>query len=158
MISHGFISSGLFFCVGMIYQRTHSRALFSYGGLGQFMPYMMASFVFFSLANSALPGTSGFVGEFLIILGTYKLQPALAMMAACSLVTNASYNLWLVKQLFYGPVRNEQGVIFDDCTFEEKIILGIIIVLIMFLGIYPSLLTKALDLFSTKMFAELKLS
>jgi NADH-quinone oxidoreductase subunit M len=155
MISHGFISSGLFFCIGMIYERTHSRDLWSYGGLGQIMPYMTFSLIFLALANSAIPGTSGFVGEFLINLGTFQLQPKIAIITTFSLVTNACYNLWLIKQLCYGPVRNQEGIVINDCTLVEKFILGVIVMLVLILGIYPSFLTNMLDAIANDFFIQL---
>ncbi|NBW56191.1 NADH-quinone oxidoreductase subunit M [bacterium] len=155
MISHGFISAGLFFCIGMIYERTHSRDLWSYGGFAQMMPYMTFAFMFLALANSAIPGTSGFVGEFLINIGTFYLQPKIAMITTFALVTNACYNFLLVKQLFYGPIRNKEGMVITDCTLAEKFILGVLITLVLTLGCFPSFLTNRLDGISTDFFTQL---
>ena len=144
MISHGLISAGLFFSVGMLYERIHSRDLSNYGGLAGLMPRLGLFFTFFALANAALPGTSGFVGEFLILLSTYSEYSIYAIIGSLSLITGASYNLYLIKRIFYGPVRNKDGVNFVDLTIVESLILGTLALGIIFLGVYPNFLTSFL--------------
>jgi NADH-quinone oxidoreductase subunit M len=144
MISHGLISAGLFFCVGMLYERIHSRDLSNYGGLTALMPRLGLFFTFFALANAALPGTSGFVGEFLILLSTFKNFSLYAVIAALSLITGASYNLYLIKRLFYGPMRNKEGVHLFDLKAVEIFILGTLAAGVILLGVYPNLLTSFL--------------
>ena len=155
MLAHGLISSALFFCIGMLYRRSHSRLILDYGGLADLMPFLAAFMSFFALANSALPGTAGFVGEFLVILGAFQLEPVIGLIACTSILFNAAYNLNLIKRLFYGSIRNKSGVIFDDCLMEEKIILGLLAFLILLLGICPFLVTEPLGALSMQIFQGL---
>ena len=107
MISHGFISGALFLCVGVMYDRLHSRMIGDYGGVAHRMPAFAAFMMLFALANSGLPGTSGFVGEFMVILASFKAGAWIAALAATTLVLGAAYTLWMYKRVVYGPVANE---------------------------------------------------
>jgi NADH-quinone oxidoreductase subunit M len=142
----------------MLYQRTHSRLITDYSGFAQVMPYMAFMATFFALANSAFPGTSGFVGEFLIILGSYQLQPIIAIIATISLVTGASYNLLFIKNIFYGPIDSKKAIGIYDCTAIERLILTVLAFLVLLLGICPSILISSLDPISNKIFHTLRIT
>jgi NADH-quinone oxidoreductase subunit M len=137
MISHGFISAALFLCVGVLYDRVHSRMIADYGGVANKMPVFAAFFVFFAMANSGLPGTSGFVGEFLVILGTIKVSFWYAFLAATTLVFGAAYTLWMVKRVVYGGVANPNVAALQDVNWRELVFLVILAVAVLWMGIYP---------------------
>lgn len=138
MISHGFISGALFLCVGVLYDRVHSRKIADYGGVLNTMPKFGAFFVFFALANAGLPGTSGFVGEFLVILSSFKLNFWIALLAATTLILGASYSLWMVKSVIFGPVKNAQVAALEDINCREFGYLAILAVLVLLLGCWPN--------------------
>ncbi len=137
MVSHGFISGALFLCVGVLYDRLHSRDIASYRGIATPMPVFAAFMVLFAMANSGLPGTSGFVGEFLVILGTFKVNPWFAAVAASTLIFGAAYTLWMIKRVVYGPVLNEQIGALADLDLRETTFLGILAALVLLVGIWP---------------------
>jgi len=137
MISHGFVSAALFLCVGVLYDRVHSREIAAYGGVANTMPAFAAFFVLFAMANSGLPGTSGFVGEFLVILGTIKVSFWLAFIAATTLVFGAAYTLWMVKRVVYGAVANQKVAALKDANARELIFLGLLGVAVLAMGVYP---------------------
>ena len=137
MISHGFISAALFLCVGVLYDRVHSREISAYGGVANTMPVFAAFFVLFAMANSGLPGTSGFIGEFLVVLGTIKVSFWYAFMAASTLIFGAAYTLWMVKRVVYGEVANEHVATLEDVGRRELTFLAILAVCVLALGIYP---------------------
>lgn len=138
MISHGFISGALFLCVGVLYDRMHTRNISDYGGVLNTMPIFGSLFVFFALANAGLPGTSGFVGEFLVILSSFKLNIAVAFAAASILILGATYSLWLVKRVVFGEVKNPQVAALQDLTQREFFYLGLLAVLVLLLGCWPA--------------------
>ena len=138
MISHGFISGALFLCVGVLYDRTHSRMIDTYGGIATPMPIFAAFLVLFAMANTGLPGTSGFVGEFLVILGAFQSSPWLAAIAALTLIFGAAYTLWMVKRVVYGKVVNKDIAMLDDVNNREIIMLGILAVMVLVIGIWPN--------------------
>lgn len=138
MISHGFISGALFLCVGVLYDRLHSRDISSYRGIATPMPVFAAFMVLFAMANSGLPGTSGFVGEFLVILGAFKANPWFAAIAASTLIFGAAYTLWMVKRVVYGPVLNEQVAALPDLSLREITFLGILAAMVLLVGIWPN--------------------
>src|SRR5207344_2223984 len=107
MIAHGFVSGAMFLCIGVLYDRVHSREIAAYGGVVNTMPTFAAFAVFFAMANSGLPATSGFIGEWMVILGTVKAGFWLAFLAATALVLGAAYNLWMVKRVYFGAVAND---------------------------------------------------
>jgi NADH-quinone oxidoreductase subunit M len=138
MISHGLISGALFLCVGVLYDRMHSREIGAYGGVVNTMPKFAAFMVLFALANTGLPATSGFVGEFLVILASFKASFWYALLAGTTLVLGAAYTLWLVKRVVFGPVGNEQVAQLTDLNGREFLILGVLAVAVLLLGIWPA--------------------
>ncbi len=141
MVSHGFISGAMFSCVGVLYDRMHSRMIRDYGGVVNTMPMFATLFVFFAMANSGLPGTSGFVGEFMVILATFQQSPLVAFGAATTLVLGAAYTLWLVKRVVFGKVANEHVAELQDINFREVIVLGVFALGVLLIGVYPKPLT-----------------
>jgi NADH-quinone oxidoreductase subunit M len=138
MISHGLISGALFLCVGVLYDRLHSREISAYGGVANTMPKFAAFAVLFALANAGLPGTSGFVGEFFVILGTYQAGFWLAFLAATTLVMGAAYTLWLVKRVIFGDVANDGVASLTDIAPREGAILLILALAVLSLGVWPA--------------------
>jgi NADH-quinone oxidoreductase subunit M len=138
MISHGLISGAMFLCVGVMYDRVHSREISAYGGVINTMPIFGALMVLFSLANAGLPGTSGFVGEFLVILAAFKANFWYAALAATTLILGAAYTLWLVKRVLFGPVANQHVAELTDVNGREFLILGVLAVAVLALGIWPA--------------------
>lgn len=137
MISHGFISGALFLCVGVLYDRMHSREIDSYGGVANAMPVFSVFLVFFAMSNAGLPGTSGFVGEFLVILGSFRVNGWYAAVAGLTLVLGAAYTLWMIKRVVYGEITNEKVKALADVNGREKLVLGVLAVCVLGLGIYP---------------------
>jgi NADH-quinone oxidoreductase subunit M len=135
MVSHGFISAALFLCVGVLYDRVHSREISSYGGVANKMPVFAAFFVFFAMANSGLPGTSGFVGEFMVILGTIKVSFWYAFLAATTLIFGAAYTLWMVKRVIFGEVANANVAALEDVNRRELVFLVILAVAVLWMGL-----------------------
>jgi NADH-quinone oxidoreductase subunit M len=138
MISHGFISGALFLCVGVLYERLHSREIDSYSGVATPMPVFAAFMVLFAMANSGLPGTSGFVGEFLVILGAFQVNPWFAILAALTLIFGAAYTLWMVKRVIYGKVKNDAVAALEDINSREILMLAILAVMVLVVGIWPN--------------------
>ncbi|MEE9511218.1 MAG: NADH-quinone oxidoreductase subunit M, partial [Gammaproteobacteria bacterium] len=138
MVSHGLISAALFLCVGVLYDRLHSRQISDYGGVINTMPVFAAFMVLFALANVGLPGTSGFVGEFLVILASFKASFWYAFIAATTLILGAAYTLWMVKRTIFGPVANEGVAALYDVNFRETLVLAAIAVFVLGLGLWPA--------------------
>jgi NADH-quinone oxidoreductase subunit M len=138
MISHGLISGALFLCVGVMYDRLHSREISAYGGVINTMPKFAAFMVLFALANSGLPATSGFVGEFLVIIASFKANIWYAVLAGTTLVLGASYTLWLVKRVIFGPVANDGVASLQDLNPREFIVLGVLAIGVLLLGVWPA--------------------
>jgi NADH-quinone oxidoreductase subunit M len=138
MISHGFVSGALFLCVGVLYDRVHSRMIADYGGVANTMPWFAALAVLFFMANSGLPGTSGFVGEFMVILAAFQANFWYAFLAAVTLILGAAYSLWLVKRVIFGEVANNEVAQLEDINAREALVLGIIAVAVLFVGLYPA--------------------
>jgi NADH-quinone oxidoreductase subunit M len=145
MISHGLISGALFLCVGVMYDRLHSRDIDSYGGVVNTMPTFAALMVFFALANAGLPGTSGFVGEFLVIIGSFHASFWLAFFAATVLVLGAAYTLWLVKRVIFGDVANENVAALEDIGPREFFILAVLAIAVLLLGVWPAPLIDLME-------------
>ena len=137
MISHGFISGALFLGIGVLYDRVHSRQIADYGGVAHKMPVFAAFFVFFAMANSGLPGTSGFVGEFMVIMGAIQVNFWYALLAASTLIFGAAYTLWMVKRVFFGAVTNEHVAHLTDITLREKFIFTVLAICVLGMGLYP---------------------
>ncbi len=138
MISHGFISGALFLCVGVLYDRLHSRLIETYGGIATPMPVFAAFMVLFAMANSGLPGTSGFVGEFLVILGAFQANPWFAILAALTLVFGAAYTLWMIKRVVYGKVASDAVAALDDLNRREILMLSILALMVLLVGLWPN--------------------
>jgi len=138
MVSHGLISAALFLCVGVLYDRLHSRQISDYGGVINTMPVFAAFMVLFALANVGLPGTSGFVGEFLVILASFKASFWYAFIAATTLILGAAYTLWMVKRTIFGAVANEGVAALYDVNFREILVIAAIAVFVLGLGLWPA--------------------
>ena len=144
MISHGFISGAMFLCVGVMYDRMHSRNIADYGGVANTMPMFAAFFVFFSMANAGLPATSGFVGEFMVIMGAIKVNFWYAFLAASTLVFGAAYTLWMVKRVLFGAVANDHVAQMKDISPREFLVLASLAVAVLVMGIYPKPFTEVM--------------
>jgi NADH-quinone oxidoreductase subunit M len=138
MISHGLVSGAMFLCVGVLYDRVHSREIASYGGVVNKMPIFAAFAVLFAMANSGLPGTSGFVGEFLVILSAFRANFWYAFLAATTLILGAAYTLWLVKRVIFGAVGNDHVEHLTDLNGREFLVLGVLAAAVLALGVYPA--------------------
>jgi NADH-quinone oxidoreductase subunit M len=141
MISHGFISGALFLCVGVIYDRMHTREIDAYGGLVNRMPAYALVFMFFTMANVGLPGTSGFVGEFLTLMGIFQVNTWVAAVAATGVILSAGYALWLYRRVVFGDLIKEALKSITDMDRREKAIFAPLIAMTLILGVYPSLVT-----------------
>ena len=153
MISHGFISAAMFLSVGVLYDRLHTRQIADYGGVIHAMPTFAAFAVFFAMANCGLPGTSGFVGEFMVIMSAMQNNFWIAVIAASSLIFGAAYSLWMVKRVFYGEARNQKIRALKDISWREFFILSILALLIILVGVYPKIITDMTNA-STVQFIE----
>jgi NADH-quinone oxidoreductase subunit M len=138
MISHGLISGAMFLCVGVMYDRVHSREISAYGGVVNTMPKFAAFMVLFAMANTGLPATSGFVGEFLVILASFRANFWFAFLAATTLILGAAYTLWLVKRVIFGPVANHHVAELTDLNGREFLILAVLAVGVLLLGLWPA--------------------
>ena len=138
MISHGFISGAMFLCVGVVYDRMHSRQIADYGGVANPMPKFAALMVLFAMANAGLPGTSGFVGEFMVILASFKANFWFAFAGATTLILGAAYTLWMVKRVVYGPVANDKVAALKDINAREFLVLGVLAVMVLLFGVWPA--------------------
>ena len=141
MISHGFISAALFMVVGVIYDRMHTREIDAYGGLVNRMPHYAMIFMFFTMANVGLPGTSGFVGEFLTLVGVFQVNTWVAFVAATGVILSASYGLWLYRRVVFGDLIKESLKTISDMTGRERAMFAPLVVMTLLLGVYPSLVT-----------------
>jgi NADH-quinone oxidoreductase subunit M len=145
MISHGLISAALFLCVGVVYDRLHSRMISTYGGLVNYLPIYSFIFIVFALAGLGLPGTSGFLGEFLVLTGTFQKNYLVAMLATFGVVLGAAYMLWLTKRVIFGVTKNDQIKNLKDVNKSEVIMLGVLAFLVIFFGFYPVPLMETLN-------------
>lgn len=144
MVSHGFISGAMFLCVGVLYDRLHSRQIADYGGVVNKMPAFAAFFMLFAMANAGLPGTSGFVGEFMVIMGTMKVSFWYALLAALTLILGAAYTLWMYKRVVFGQVTNAAVEELNDISKREFVLLAILAMMVLWLGVYPYPLTDVM--------------
>ena len=138
MISHGFISGAMFLCVGVLYDRMHSREIKDYGGVVNSMPVFAAFMMLFVMANAGLPGTSGFVGEFLVILSAFKASFWIAFFAAMTLILGAAYTLWMYKRVIFGEVTNDEVAKLQDINTREKLILASLAFMVLWFGLWPA--------------------
>ncbi len=138
MISHGLVSGAMFLCVGVLYDRVHSRQIADYGGVANTMPIFAGFMVLFAMANAGLPGTSGFVGEFMVIIASFKANFWFAFVAATTLILGAAYTLWMVKRVMYGEVANKNVEELQDLNRREFAVLGILAIAVLLMGIWPA--------------------
>lgn len=144
MISHGFISGAMFLCVGVLYDRLHSRQIADYGGVVNKMPVFAAFFMLFAMANAGLPGTSGFVGEFMVIMGSMKINFWYAFLAATTLIFGAAYTLWMYKRVIFGAVASPAVEGLEDISKREFVLLAILAISVLWIGVYPYPLTEVM--------------
>ncbi len=145
MISHGLISGAMFLCVGVLYDRMHSREIADYGGVANTMPVFAAFMVLFSMANAGLPGTSGFVGEFMVIIASFKANFWFAFLAATILILGAAYTLWMVKRVIYGEVANDKVAALQDLNRREFIVLAVLALAVLLIGLWPAPLVDMMN-------------
>jgi NADH-quinone oxidoreductase subunit M len=158
MVSHGFISGALFLCVGVLYDRMHSRQIGDYGGVVNTMPVFGAFMVFFAMANSGLPGTSGFVGEFMVILASFKANFWFAFLAATTLILGAAYSLWMVKRVVFGDIANDNVRALEDVNAREFVILATLAVAVLLFGLWPEPLIEVMHASVNNLVAHVSIS
>ena len=158
MISHGFISGALFLCVGVLYDRMHSREINDYGGVVNTMPVFAAFMVFFAMANSGLPGTSGFVGEFMVILASFKANFWFAFLAATTLILGAAYSLWMVKRVVFGDIANDNVKALEDVNAREFVILATLAGAVLLFGLWPAPLIEVMHASVDNLLAHVSVS
>ena len=145
MIAHGFVSAAMFLCIGVLYDRVHSREIASYGGVVNTMPKFAAFALLFAMANAGLPGTAGFVGEWMVILGAVKFNFWIGLLAASALIFGAAYTLWMFKRVYLGPVTNDDVKGLTDINTREFLMLALLAVAVLYMGIYPKPFTDVMD-------------
>lgn len=145
MIAHGFVSGAMFLCIGVLYDRVHSREIASYGGVVQTMPRFAAFALLFAMANCGLPGTAGFVGEWMVILAAVKFNFWIGMASASALIFGAAYTLWMFKRVYLGPVTNRHVQELQDINAREFVMLGMLAVAVLYMGIHPKPFTDVMD-------------
>lgn len=144
MISHGFVSGAMFLCIGVMYDRVHSRQIADYGGVVNTMPKFAAFFMLFSMANAGLPATSGFVGEFMVILAAVKFNFWVAFAAASTMIVGAAYTLWMYKRVIFGAVANDHVAELTDINLREFFILAVLAICVLWMGVYPQPFTEVM--------------
>jgi len=144
MVSHGFVSGAMFFCIGVLYDRVHSRRIADYGGVVNVMPRFVTFFVLFSMANSGLPATSGFVGEFMVIMGAVEFNFWIGLLTATALIWGAAYSLWMVKRVAFGEIGNDNVRQLADVNPREFLILGVLAIAVLYMGIHPKPFTDVM--------------
>ncbi|MDE2299653.1 MAG: NADH-quinone oxidoreductase subunit M, partial [Burkholderiales bacterium] len=145
MVSHGFVSGAMFLCIGVLYDRVHSREISAYGGVANTMPRFASFAVLFAMANCGLPGTAGFVGEWMVILGAVRANFWLGFVAATALISGAAYTLWMVKRVYFGPVANTHVGALKDLDAREFGMLGLLAVAVLAMGVYPKPFTDVMN-------------
>ena len=145
MIAHGFVSGAMFLCIGVLYDRVHSREISSYGGVVNTMPKFAAFALFFSMANAGLPGTAGFVGEWMVILGAVKFNFWIGAASATALIFGAAYTLWMFKRVYLGPVTNDDVKALVDINSREFLMLALLAIAVLYMGIYPKPFTDVMN-------------
>src|SRR5437899_8165084 len=158
MISHGFVSGALFLCIGVLYDRMHSRQIVDYGGIVNTMPKFAAFFVLFSMANSGLPATSGFVGEFMVILGSVKFNFWIGLLAATALILGAAYSLWMVKRVVFGAIAHKHVAAILDINKREFFMLASLAIAVIAMRQYPAPFTDAMQTTVTDWLKHLSIS
>jgi len=158
MISHGFVSGAMFLCIGVLYDRVHSREIASYGGVANTMPKFAAFAVLFAMANCGLPGTAGFVGEWMVILGAVKFNFWIAALATTTLIFGAAYTLWMVKRVYFGDVANEDVKALTDINGREFLMLGVLALAVLWMGLYPKPFTRVMEVSVSELLKHVALS
>ena len=158
MISHGFVSGAMFLGIGVLYDRVHSREIASYGGVVNTMPIFTAFAVFFAMANCGLPGTAGFVGEWMVILGAVQVNFWLGALAATALMFGAAYTLWMVKRVYFGPVANHHVAELLDLNAREVLIMAVLAVAVLWMGLYPKPFTDVMHVSVTELLKHVAIS
>ncbi|MFM8636372.1 MAG: NADH-quinone oxidoreductase subunit M [Betaproteobacteria bacterium] len=158
MISHGFVSGAMFLCIGVLYDRVHSREIAAYGGVVNTMPKFAAFAVFFAMANCGLPGTGGFVGEWMVILGAVQYDFWIAGLASTTLVFGAAYTLWMVKRVYFGDIANEQVRELTDLNDREFFMLALLALAVLWMGLYPKPFTDVMQSSITELLRHVALS
>ena len=158
MISHGFVSGAMFFAIGVLYDRVHSRDIATYGGVVNTMPRFAAFVLFFTMANCGLPGTGGFVGEWMVILGTVKVNFWLGAIAATALISGAAYSLWMYKRVYFGDVTNKAVRALTDINAREFAVLAALAIATLWIGLYPKPLTDVMHVSVTELLKHVALS
>ena len=158
MVSHGFISGAMFLCIGVLYDRVHSREIASYGGVVNTMPKFAAFAVFFAMANCGLPGTSGFVGEWMVIIGAVKFNFWIAALAATTLVFGAAYTLWMVKRVYFGAIANDHVRELTDIGGREFLMLALLAIAVLWMGVYPKPFTDVMHVSVTELLKHVAVS
>jgi len=151
MISHGFVSGAMFLCIGVLYDRMHSREIASYGGVANTMPKFAAFAVLFAMANCGLPGTAGFVGEWMVILGAVQANFWLGLLASTTLIFGAAYTLWMVKRVYFGDVANEHVKALTDINGREFLMLSLLAAAVLWMGLYPKPFTDVMQVSVTEL-------
>jgi len=151
MISHGFVSGAMFLCIGVLYDRVHSREIAAYGGVVNTMPKFVGFAVLFSMANAGLPGTAGFIGEWMVILGAVQYNFWIGALAATALIFGAAYTLWMVKRVYFGDVANDNVRELTDLNSREFVMLGILAVAVLAMGLYPKPFTDVMHVSVTEL-------
>jgi NADH-quinone oxidoreductase subunit M len=158
MVSHGFVSGAMFLCIGVLYDRVHSREIAAYGGVTNTMPKFAAFAVLFAMANCGLPGTAGFVGEWMVILGAVKFNFWIAALAATTLIWGAGYTLWMVKRVYFGPIANPHVRELQDLDSREFAMLGVLAIAVLAMGLYPKPFTDVMHTSVTELLRHLSVS
>ena len=158
MISHGFVSGAMFLCIGVLYDRMHSREISSYGGVANTMPKFAAFAVLFAMANCGLPGTAGFVGEWMVILGAVQYNFWIGALASTTLIFGAAYTLWMVKRVYFGDVANEQVQALTDINGREFLVLAILAIAVLWMGLYPKPFTDLMNVSVAELLRHVALS
>ncbi len=158
MISHGFVSAAMFLCIGVLYDRVHSREIAAYGGVANTMPKFAAFAVFFAMANCGLPGTAGFVGEWMVILGAVQFNFWIGLLAATTLIFGAAYTLWMVKRVYFGDVANDNVRGLSDLNPREFFMLSLLAAVVLWMGVYPKPVTDVMHVSVTELLRHVAVS
>jgi NADH-quinone oxidoreductase subunit M len=158
MIAHGFVSAAMFLSIGVLYDRVHSREIASYGGVVNTMPKFAAFALLFSMANCGLPGTAGFVGEWMVILGAVKFNFWIGFAAASALIFGAAYTLWMFKRVYLGPVGNDHVKELTDINAREFLVMALLAAAVLYMGIYPKPFTDVMDASVTQLLKQVATS
>jgi NADH-quinone oxidoreductase subunit M len=157
-VSHGFVSGAMFLCIGVLYDRVHSREIASYGGVVNTMPKFTALAVFFAMANCGLPGTAGFVGEWMVILGAVQFNFWIGLLAATTLIFGAAYTLWMVKRVYFGAVTNDHVRELTDINGREFFMLSLLAAAVLWMGVYPKPFTDVMQVSVTELLKHVAVS